>query len=67
MYSEQKRIRSNMSSLNRNSKLYARYMTKLDAQETKIEKLIDSIEKLREEERVKQKEVNDYLTKLTVQ
>lgn len=44
---EQTRIRSNMNSLEKNSDLYKRYVTKLSAQESQIEKLRAEVARLR--------------------
>ncbi|MEO8498733.1 MAG: hypothetical protein ABI614_27030, partial [Planctomycetota bacterium] len=47
---EQRRIRDNMGELDRNSELYMRYVSKLDAQETVIEELRPKLAELIEKE-----------------
>lgn len=49
---EQTRIRQNMGGLDRTGELYARYVNKLDTQETRIEELRPQLAKLLEEERL---------------
>lgn len=58
---EQARIRENMARLAQNSELYARYVTKLDQQETEIEGLRREIERLKSTEDKQRRELNDYL------
>ena len=58
---EQARIRENMARLAQNSELYARYVTKLDQQETEIEGLRKEIERLKSTEDKQRRELNDYL------
>ena len=48
---EQDRIRKNLGGLDRTGELYARYLKKLDMQETQIEALQPQLAKLLEEER----------------
>ncbi|MBU6400225.1 MAG: hypothetical protein KGS61_07885 [Verrucomicrobia bacterium] len=63
---EQGRIRENMARLAQNSELYARYVKKLDQQETELETLRQEIESLRTTEAKQQRELNDYLLNLQV-
>jgi len=58
---EQARIRDNMVRLPQNSELYARYVSKLDQQETEIEKLRKEIETLKATEDRQKRELTDYL------
>ena len=62
---EQDRIRQNMNGLARESELYKRYVAKLEAQETQIEKLREEIARLRDLENDAQKELNAYVQKLS--
>jgi hypothetical protein len=64
---EQNRIRSNMNSLSQNSDLYKRYVAKLDAQETQIEKLRDEVAVLRDQEADAAKELRDYVATLNIE
>jgi hypothetical protein len=63
---EQARIRSNMNALSQNSDLYKRYVTKLNDQETQIEKLRDEIARLREAEDAARKELRAYVDTLSI-
>ncbi len=63
---EQSRIRENMSRLNQSSELYQRYVKKLDQQETELENLRQEIERLKDDEARRQRELNDYLLNLEV-
>ena len=63
---EQTRIRENMGKLAQNSDLYARYVTKLDQQETELDDLRKKIETLKDTEARQQRELNDYLGSLEV-
>jgi chromosome segregation ATPase len=56
---EQARIRSNMSSLDRQSDLYRQYVGKLTAQESKLDKVLQEIDEMR----VKQVEMERDLAK----
>lgn len=64
---EQNRIRSNMNSLSQNSELYKRYVEKLGAQETQIEKLREEIARLREAEDAARKELRAYVDTLNIE
>ena len=64
---DQDRTRKNMSAIDRNTDLYARYMKKLGEQETQGEKIgaenIDLTDKLRKS----QEDLNKYLSELNVE
>lgn len=62
---EQDRIRQNMNGLGRDSELYKRYVTKLETQETQIEKLREEIARLRELENDANKELSTYVQSLS--
>jgi hypothetical protein len=64
---EQNRIRQNMNSLDRNSDLYKRYVTKFNEQETKMENLLESDDATLVKLRTAEKDLNDFLSKLTVE
>ena len=63
---EQTRLRDNMKVLVQNSDLYARYLKKLDEQETQIEGLREQLHKLRAEEETARKQLDDYVAELQV-
>ena len=63
---EQGRIRENMARLAPNSELYNRYVSKLDQQESEIEKLRKEIEALKSTEDKQKRELNDYLLALDI-
>jgi len=63
---EQARIRENMARLAPNSELYNRYVSKLDQQESEIEKLRKEIEGLKATEDKQKRELNDYLLALDI-
>jgi len=63
---EQARIRENMARLAQNSELYNRYVSKLDQQETEVEKLRQEIEVLKTTEDAQRRELNDYLLGLDI-
>jgi hypothetical protein len=64
---EQTRLRENMKVLAQNSDLYARYLKKLDDQETQIEGLRQQLGKLRSEEEAQRKQLDDYVTGLQLE
>jgi len=66
IFGDQSRIRDNMSRVDRQSDLYARYLRKLNEQEDRLEKIRDQRESLREELEAKQKELSAYLRDLDV-
>ncbi len=63
---EQDRIRSNMKTVDKNSKYYTRLMEKLDVQETEIEKLQLETETLLEKQKSLETELAEYLNNLSV-
>ena len=63
---EHGRIRENMQRLQQNSDLYARYVKKLDQQETELEKIRKDIETLRHTEEDQRRELQHYLNNLDV-
>lgn len=63
---DQARVRDNMSRIDRNTDLYARYIQKLDEQETRLEQIAEQIESLRSERQRRQDEFNAYLRNLNV-
>jgi len=64
---EQNRIRSNMSSVDRNSQLYQRYITKLSEQEDQLEALQTQAFELDEQANAKRDELSAYLSGLDVE
>jgi len=64
---EQERIRENMKSVKQNSEYYTRLLTKLNDQETTIEKEQATVAKLQEEVNQQRQTLADYLNNLTVQ
>lgn len=58
---EQARLRENLSHVPANSDLHARYLQKLDQQETEIEHLQTEKEAFRKTEETQKKELTDYL------
>ncbi|QDV90865.1 hypothetical protein RAS2_19490 [Phycisphaerae bacterium RAS2] len=65
--SEQSRIRENMKAMPKESDIFRRYLTKLDAQETELEKLREKITGLREQESKLQTALEEFLLQLTVE
>ncbi|WP_447598656.1 hypothetical protein [Nitrospira sp. Nam80] len=63
---EHSRIRDNMQRLQHNSELYNRYVTKLDQQETELEKIRKTIDTLKGTEEEQRRELQAYLTALDV-
>jgi predicted nucleic acid-binding Zn-ribbon protein len=65
---EQTRIRENMKTIGSNtrSEYYTRLLTKLNEQETGIEKLQVEIDNLQDKQRQQQKDLEDYLAGLNV-
>ncbi len=64
--SDQSRIRSNMSSVDRNSDLYARYIRKLDEQESRLEDIESRLEDLSRRIQVAEFELREFLRDLDV-
>ncbi|MCA9277934.1 MAG: hypothetical protein H6815_04010 [Phycisphaeraceae bacterium] len=63
---DQSRIRQNMSSIDRNTELYRRYMTKLNDQETQIERIVNDIAKAQQDIQTAEKALRDYLGSLNI-
>ncbi|HEY4308876.1 MAG TPA: DUF4139 domain-containing protein [Pirellulales bacterium] len=61
---EQTRIRENMSRLDRNNDLYARYVKKFSEQEDQVEKAHAQIDQLNKQINERQKALDDYLLSL---
>jgi myosin heavy subunit len=61
---EQGRIRENMSRLDRNNDLYARYVKKFSEQEDQVEKAHAQIDQLNKQINERQKALDDYLLSL---
>jgi len=66
IYSDQKRIRDNMSALDRTSALYNRYVTTLNSQEDEIGGITARIDDLKAQEAARQKEIDSFLSALTL-
>lgn len=64
--SEQARIRQNMAQLDRASDLYARYVTKFGEQEDMVEKLREKVRQLLEQESKARRELDRFLSDLTI-
>ncbi len=64
--SEHGRIRENMQRLQQNSDLYTRYIKKLDAQETELEKLRKEIESLKGTEEEQRRDLQNYVMTLDI-
>ncbi len=63
---EQERIRANMKTVTQNSHYYTRLLTKLNDQETRIEKLQGEIDRLKGTYERQQRELETYLLNTTV-
>ena len=64
---EQDRLRQNMNTLDHNSDLYKRYVTKLGEQETRIEALRTEIATLKNKEQDQRKAMADYVSGLNIE
>jgi hypothetical protein len=64
---EQARIRNNLNTITKSGQYYTRLMTKLDDEETTIEKTRTSIDDLTKKRDSQRKELETYLTGLTVE
>jgi len=62
---EQTRIRNNMNTIDRNSDLYKRYMTKLNTQETQLEDLRENRNKANERLETLRRDFNEFLRTLS--
>ncbi len=63
---EQSRIRQNMDSLSRDSALYKRYVSQLDAQETELAGFLTEIDRLAKKEMDQRKALDDYILSIDV-
>lgn len=66
MGDDQERIRKNMQALDRMSPLYKRYVTELDAQETRLQNLRQESARLRKEAGDAERELRAYLDSLAI-
>jgi hypothetical protein len=64
--SDQARVRENMARIDRTTELYARYIRKLDEQESRLEQMVGELDALRAEKQQRQQALNEYLGKLNV-
>lgn len=64
---DQNRIRQNMTSIDRTSQLYTRYMQKLTDQESRLEQIATDLARQREEQARAQNDLNAYLSELSVE
>lgn len=64
---EQQRIRENMKTVNQTSQYYSRLLTKLNEQETKIEKLQVQTDQLKETYEKQRKDLEEYLLNTSVE
>ena len=64
VFKDQKRIRDNLYRVPRNTDLHRRYLTKLDAQETKLERTLKEIEAAKKDVDRTKKALADYIGKL---
>jgi chromosome segregation ATPase len=63
---EQSRIRQNMDSLSRDSALYKRYVSQLDAQETELAGFLTEIDRLAKKEMDQRKALDDFILSIDV-
>ncbi len=64
---DQARVRENMSRIDRASDLYARYMSKLNEQETRVEQIAKQMTSLRDTEAKQQNELAAFLRDLDIE
>ena len=64
---DQERLRANLKEMPQTAAAYKRYLEKFDKQETEIEKLQADIKKHQATEKQQKKELDHYLTGLTVE
>jgi hypothetical protein len=64
---DQDRLRKNIKEMPPEAAAYKRYLKKFDDQETEIERLQQQIKKLQEDEHARRKDLESYLTNLTVE
>ncbi|MCX7703170.1 MAG: DUF4139 domain-containing protein [Planctomycetota bacterium] len=67
LFHDQEQIRMNLSKVPRDSKLYTRYLAKLEAQENELDKIEGELEELRKEEEDKRRELGNYIASLEVE
>jgi chromosome segregation ATPase len=63
---EQSRIRQNMEPLSRDSALYKRYVSQLDAQETQLSGILTEIDRLARKELEQRKALDDFILSIDV-
>lgn len=63
---DQARVRENMTRIDRNTDLYARYLQKLGEQETRLEQMVGQLEQLRKDRQQRQAELEQYVRNLNV-
>ncbi|MEC9372773.1 MAG: hypothetical protein VYC34_02980, partial [Planctomycetota bacterium] len=66
IFEDQSRIRDNMSRVSHQSDLYARYMQKLNEQETRLEEIQERLDGLLSEKAAAERAVNEFLKDLDV-
>jgi hypothetical protein len=64
---DQQRIRANLKETPPTAEAYKKYLAKLDAQETEVDKLRDQIKKLQDDQLARQKDYDDFLANLDVE
>jgi hypothetical protein len=64
---DQARIRANLKEAPPGAEVYKKYLAKLDAQETEVDRLRDKIKKLQDEELAQRKAYEDFLAALDVE
>ncbi len=64
IFKDQKRIRDNLYRIPKNTDLQRRYLTKLDAQENKLERTLEEIEAAKKDVDQAKKALTDYIAKL---
>jgi hypothetical protein len=64
---DQQRIRANLKETPPSAEAYKKYLAKLDAQETEVDKLRDQIKRLQDEQLARQKDYDSFLANLDVE
>ena len=67
IHQEQERIRENMANLERDSRLYKRYLTILNDQEDELAGLMEMVETLRKRELQQKKDLDSYILSLELE
>lgn len=67
LFDDQEQIRKNLTKVPKTSKLHARYLKKLEAQEDEIDKIEDELDKLREQEDARRKELEEFIAGLELE